>query len=45
MKDLLERREDFLKRVGVPEGQIKTHVMTDPERKLAIKASNIEYHA
>ena len=26
-KDLLERREDFLKQVGVREGQIKTHLM------------------
>ena len=41
----MERREDFLTHVGVREGQIKTHLMTNPERQLAIKAWNNEYHA
>ena len=41
---LLERCEDFLKHVGVREGQIKAHLMTNPERQLAIKAWKREYH-
>ena len=38
IKDLLEWREGFFRQVGVCEGHINTLLMTDLERKLAIKA-------